>query len=184
MEQLKTEFSLEIRKKTYFERVKEILVVGAFLFLFFLVSALFFGKQNTYQARIWSLLPFVILLLVFLPFPFIRFKQFIYKIHVVADGLQFNGLDINKEVIYSMNYEELTVQVSERVTHSGKLAHYALVFFDKQKKYELNKDGEWTFSEIHEIICALENIRKIHLFSIDGFHFKKDIIERMNSDKS
>ena len=182
MEPLKTEFTLEIRKKTYFERVREILIVGTCLFLFFFVSALFFGKQSTYLARIWSFLPFVLLLLVFLPFPLIRFKQFIYKIHLVADGLQFNGLDINKEVLYHMNYEELTVQVSERVTYSGKLAHYALVFSDKQKKYELNKDGEWTFSEIHEIISALENIRKIHLFSIDGFHFKKDIEERMKKD--
>jgi hypothetical protein len=59
-----------------------------------------------------------------------------------------------------------------------------MVFSDSHKKYELNKNGEWTFSEIHKIITELERMRKIHSFSIDGFHFKKDIEDLMKKDQN
>ncbi len=47
------------------------------------------------------------------------------------------------------------------------------------KKYSLNENNEWSFKQIHQIISELENVRIQHPFRVDGFHFKKDIFERI-----
>ena len=47
------------------------------------------------------------------------------------------------------------------------------------KKYSLNENNEWSFKQIHQIISELENMRIQQPFRVDGFHFKKDIFERI-----
>jgi energy-coupling factor transporter transmembrane protein EcfT len=184
MEQLKSAFSLEIKKESLQERVKVTLITACFLALIFAVLVLFFGNQKTYLARLLSLWPFFLLLLVFLIFRLLGFKNTLYKIQVLPDGIRLNGLQWNREVVHHLNYSDLSVQVCERVDHRVKLTAFSMVFSDSHKKYELNKNGEWTFSEIHNIITELEHMRKIYSFSIDGFHFKKDIEDRMKKDQN
>jgi energy-coupling factor transporter transmembrane protein EcfT len=184
MEQLKSAFSMEIKKESLQERVKGTLITACFLALIFAVLVLFFGNQKTYLARLLSLWPFFLLMLVFLIFRLLGFKKALYKIEVLPDGIRLNELEWNREVVRHLNYSELSVQVCERVDHRVKLTAFSMVFSDSHKKYELNKNGEWTFSEIHKIINELERMRKIHSFSIDGFHFKKDIEDRIKKDQN
>lgn len=105
----------------------------------------------------------------------------IYKIQIKQNGIFLNYLNFNKEEYCQIEFKNLDIQIIELVNRFGKFECYAIKFINGKRKYILNKNNEWSFSQIHQIICDLENIRKKYPFSIDGFHLKKDLEEKIKN---
>jgi hypothetical protein len=107
-------------------------------------------------------------------------KYFVYQIDITTENIILCRLAINKEEVIKIDYENLEVQVIELVRQNSlKAACYELRFLTNGKKYSLNENNEWSFKQIYQIISELENVRIQQPFRVDGFHFKKDIFERI-----
>ena len=69
----------------------------------------------------------------------------------------------------------MDVKIEELVDHSGTIIGYSMRFSNENKKYIINKNGEWNKTQLTSIINDLENKQKTNKFFIDGKHFKKEI---------
>jgi hypothetical protein len=176
----KQRFTSKITKEYYSERISRFLVLIMIIVLVFFIFLLYSADQESFSELILSRYPFGIGILACLVVFHFRVKYFVYQIDITTENIILCRLVINKEEVIKIDYENLEVQVIELVRrNSPKAACYELRFLTNGKKYSLNENNEWSFKQIHQIISELENVRIQQPFRVDGFHFKKDISERI-----
>jgi hypothetical protein len=143
---------------------------------FFALIAVIIGKEKRLLENLQPLVPFLIITaLIGLPFIIYRWKIFVYSIQIKNEGVFLNYLNFNKELYVEIPYNQLDVKIEELVDHSGTIIGYSMRFSNENKKYIINKNGEWNKTQLTSIINDLENKQKTNKFFIDGKHFKKEI---------
>ncbi len=165
-----------IKKEKKLTRIRKETFYLLLFWLFFALIAVIFGKEKRLLENLQPLVPFLIITaLIGLPFIIYRWKIFVYSIQIKNEGVFLNYLNFNKELYVEIPYNQLDVKIEELVDHSGTIMGYSMRFSNENKKYIINKNGEWNKTQLTSIINDLENKQKTNKFFIDGKHFKKEI---------
>lgn len=143
---------------------------------FFAFIGIIFGQEKRLLENLQPIVPFLIITaLIGLPFIIYRRKIFVYSIQIKNESVFLNYLNFNQELSVEIPYNQLDVKIEELVDKSGTIMGYSMKFSNKNKKYIINKKGEWNKYQLTSIIDDLENQQKTNKFFIDGKHFKKEI---------
>lgn len=157
---IKTRISLE---KTIFEteripfkeRCKKDIKIKFFGIIIFASIPIFsFGEFN-----IMSILFILFFLFVFISITYEESKEFVYKIEFENENVKISGSNFDNDWIEKFEIKKVNIHIRKRVSKTGSVIGYKIVFKSAKKKITLNRLNNWNNFALHQIFTEFKKLK-------------------------
>lgn len=157
---IKTKISLEktifeTEKIPFKERCKTDIKIKFFGFIIFASIPIFsFGEFN-----IMSILFILFFLFVFISITYDESKEFVYKIEFENENVKISGSNFDNDWIEKFEIKKVNIHIRKRVSKTGSVIGYKIVFKSAKKKITLNRLNNWNNFALHQIFTEFKKLK-------------------------
>ncbi|WP_281631731.1 hypothetical protein [Flavobacterium luteolum] len=145
----------ETERIPFKERCKKDIGTKIFAFLIFASIPIFSSNEFS----IISILFILFFLIIFLFITYDESKVFIYKIEFENEKINIFGSNFDKDWIEKFKIKKVNIQIKVRVSKTGSVIGYMLVFKSAKKKITLNKLNNWNNFDLHQIFTEFKRLK-------------------------
>lgn len=157
---IKTKISLEktifeTEKIPFKERCKKDIKIKFFGIIIFASIPIFsFGEFN-----IMSILFILFFLFVFISITYDESKEFVYKIEFENENVKISGSNFDNDWIEKFEIKKVNIHIRKRVSKTGSVIGYKIVFKSAKKKITLNRLNNWNNFALHQIFTEFKKLK-------------------------
>jgi hypothetical protein len=157
---IKTKISLEktifeTEKIPFKERCKKDIKIKFFGIIIFASIPIFsFGEFN-----IMSILFILFFLFVFISITYDESKEFVYKIEFENENVKISGSNFDNDWIEKFEIKKVNIHVRKRVSKTGSVIGYKIVFKSAKKKITLNRLNNWNNFALYQIFTEFKKLK-------------------------
>lgn len=157
---IKTRISLEktifeTEKIPFKERCKKDIKIKFFGIIIFASIPIFsFGEFN-----IMSILFILFFLFVFISLTYEESKEFVYKIEFENGNVKISGSNFDNDWIEKFEIKKVNIHIRKRVSKTGSVIGYKIVFKSTKKKITLNRLNNWNNFALYQIFTEFKKLR-------------------------
>ena len=144
----------ETERIPFKERCKKDIKIKIFTFLFFASIPIFSIENN-----IISILFILFFLFVSLYITYDESKEFVYKIEFENEKINIFGSNFDNDWIEKFEIKKVNIQIRKRVSKTGSVIGYMIVFKSAKKKITLNKLYNWNNFALHQIFTEFKKLK-------------------------
>lgn len=157
---IKTKISLEktifeTEKIPFKERCKKDIKIKFFGIIIFASIPIFsFGEFN-----IMSILFILFFLFVFISITYDESKEFVYKIEFENENVRISGSNFDNDWIEKFEIKKVNIHIRKRVSKTGSVIGYKIVFKSAKKKITLNRLNNWNNFALLQIFTEFKKLK-------------------------
>lgn len=157
---IKTKISLEktifeTEKIPFKERCKKDIKIKFFGIIIFASIPIFsFGEFN-----IMSILFILFFLFVFISITYDESKEFVYKIEFENENVKISGSNFDNDWIEKFEIKKVNIHIRKRVSKTGSVIGYKIVFKSAKKKITLNRLNNWNNFALLQIFTEFKKLK-------------------------
>lgn len=157
---IRTKISLEktifeTEKIPFKERCKKDIKIKFFGIIIFASIPIFsFGEFN-----IMSILFILFFLFVFISITYDESKEFVYKIEFENENVKISGSNFDNDWIEKFEIKKVNIHIRKRVSKTGSVIGYKIVFKSAKKKITLNRLNNWNNFALHQIFTEFKKLK-------------------------
>ncbi|MBF4465156.1 hypothetical protein [Flavobacterium sp. LC2016-12] len=145
----------ETERIPFKERCKKDIKIKFFVFLIFASIPIF----SCSEFNIISILFILFFLFVFLFITYDESKEFVYKIEFENENINIFGSNFDNDWIEKFEIKKVNIQIRNRVSKTGSVIGYKIVFKSAKKKITLNRLYNWNNFALHQIFTEFKKLK-------------------------
>lgn len=145
----------ETERIPFKERCKKDIIPKIFAFLIFASIPIFSSSEFS----IISILFILFFLSIFLFITYDESKEFVYKIEFENENINIFGSNFDNDWIEKFEIKKVDIQIKVRVSKTGSVIGYSIVFKSAKKKITVNKLNNWNNFDLHQIFTEFKRLK-------------------------